>query len=138
MKALKTIAPVLALGLAFAGTAHAQTMDARQADATATKVRQVTYQCNAGGRVTVNFGFNKHNLPTFAEARLGGKTRFLPINLSASDNVDTNFGDENSWNISTDALTLNNYHKSSLMVQDSDSSIAYKNCRVVSTKRIKG
>lgn len=31
MKALKTIAPVLALGLAFAGTAHAQTMDARQA-----------------------------------------------------------------------------------------------------------
>lgn len=137
MKALKILAPVLALGM-LTGVAHAETMDARQADATTTKVRQVSYQCATGGKVKVSYGFNKQKLPTYAQAHLGGKTRFLPINLAHSDIAGTNFGDDNSWNIGTSALTLGNYHKADLLVQDPNSTIAYKNCRVVSTKKIKG
>ncbi|AKG06865.1 hypothetical protein AAX05_00085 [Moraxella bovoculi] len=138
MKALKTLAPALVLGMALTGVAHAETMDARQADATTTKVRQTAYQCSIGGKVKVTYGLNKQNLPTYAKAHLGGKTRFLPINLAHSDIAGTSFGDENSWNIDTSALTLNNYHKADLMVQDPDSVIAYKNCRVIGTKKIKG
>lgn len=45
MKAVKFIAPIFVLGVAFTGVAHAEaTMDAAKADNTATKVRQVIIQ----------------------------------------------------------------------------------------------
>lgn len=139
MKTLKMIAPVFILGMAFSGVANASDlMDARTADKSATKVREVTYQCAIGGKVVVNFGFNKQKLPTFAESHLGGKTRFLPINLKHSDIAGTLFGDENGWRIGASAITLGNYHKSDILVEDPNSVITYKHCKVVKVKKIKG
>lgn len=139
MKTLKLIAPLFALGIGLSGAAHAQaTMDAATADKTAVKVRQVTYKCTTGGTTKVTYGFNKQKLPTYAEANLGGKTRFLPINLARSDVAGTFFGDEDSWQIGSDALTLNNYHKSDVLIQDPSANTAYKGCKVSKVKRIKG
>lgn len=139
MKAVKFITSVFACGVLFTGVSHASDlMDARQADETATKVRQVTYQCAKGGNVKVTYGFNAQKLPTFAQAHLGGKTRFLPINLKHSDMVGTSFGDENSWKIGGSAITLGNYHKSDVIIQDPNSVIEYKTCKVVATKKVKG
>ena len=139
MKAVKFIAPIFVLGVAFTGVAHAEaTMDAAKADKTATKVRQVSYSCGIGGAVKVTYGFNKQKLPTYAKVNLGGKTRFLPINLNRSDVAGTLFGDENSWMLGTDALTLGNYHRSDIIIQDPESQLSYKDCRVVYTKKVKG
>ena len=104
----------------------------------AVKHRQVNYTCQNNKKVSVTYGFNKQNLPTFAEANLNGKKRFLPINLGRSDTVDTVFGDEENFSIMTGALRLNNYHKSSANIQDASSEIIYKGCHVKSIKTIKG
>ena len=104
----------------------------------AVKHRQVNYTCQNNKKVSVTYGFNKQNLPTFAEANLNGKKRFLPINLGRSDMVDTVFGDEENFSIMTGALRLNNYHKSSANIQDASSEIIYKGCNVKSVKKLKG
>jgi len=104
----------------------------------AVKHRQVNYTCQNKKKVSVTYGFNKQNLPTFAEANLNGKKRFLPINLGRSDMVDTVFGDEEYFSIMTGALRLNNYHKSSANIQDASSEIIYKGCNVKSIKKLKG
>ena len=104
----------------------------------AVKHRQVNYTCQNNKKVSVTYGFNKQNLPTFAEANLNGKKRFLPINLGRSDMVDTVFGDEENFSIMTGALRLNNYHKSSANIQDASSEIIYKGCNVKSIKKLKG
>ena len=137
MKALKIIAPVLALGLSFTATANAQrTMDAHQAAQAANKVRQVTYSCTTGGTVQVNYGFNNQELPTYAEANLGGKTRFLPINLVESIGELMIFGDDNDWQIFGLYLQLDNDHHSYVHIIDPDAEASYR-CDVVGTKRIK-
>lgn len=139
MKTTKVMTALFALGVFCSGVAHAEAlMDAHEADKTTTKIRQVSYQCTKGGALKVNYGFNKQKLPTYAQASLGGKTRFLPINLQHSDLAGTSFGDENSWRIGTDALTLANYQKSDILVEDPNSNITYKHCRVTNTKKIKG
>ena len=104
----------------------------------AVKHRQVNYTCQNNKKVSVTYGFNKQNLPTFAEANLNGKKRFLPINLGRSDMVDTVFGDEENFSIMTGALRLNNYHKSSANIQDASSEIIYKGCNVASIRKLKG
>lgn len=138
MKAVKIVAPLLACGVLFSGVASAEVMEPSEAHATATKVRQVTYSCNKGGQIKVKYGFNKQNLPTYAEAHLGGKTRFLPINLARSDIAGTFFGDDNSWTIGGSALTLHNYHKSDVLIQNPNSEIQYKSCKVANVKKLKG
>ncbi|WP_457920461.1 ACP-like domain-containing protein [Moraxella catarrhalis] len=45
----------------------------------------------------MNYGFNNQGLPIYAEANLGGKTRFLPINLVESIGELMIFGDDNDW-----------------------------------------
>ena len=105
---------------------------------TAIKHRQVNYSCQNNKKVSVTYGFNKEYLPTFAEATLNGKTRFLPINLGRSDNVGTVFGDEDNFSIMTGPLRLNNYHKSSANIQNAKSKILYKGCNVDSIRKIKG
>ena len=104
----------------------------------AVKHRHVNYTCQNNKKVSVTYGFNKQNLPTFAEANLNGKKRFLPINLGRSDMVDTVFGDEENFSVMTGALRLNNYHKSSANIQDASSEIIYKGCNVKSVKKLKG
>ena len=105
---------------------------------TAVKHRQVNYTCQNNKKISVTYGFNKQNLPTFAEAHLNGKKRFLPINLGRSDDVDTVFGDEDNYSIMSSALRLGNYHKSSINIQDASSKIVYKGCDVKSIKKLKG
>lgn len=138
MKAVKFFAPLFACGVFFSGSAFAETMEPSEADRNATKVRQVTYNCSKGGRVKVTYGFNAQKLPTYAEASLGGKTRFLPINLAHSDIAGTSFGDENSWKIGSHAITLGNYHKSDVLIQSPNSEITHKHCKVTAVKKIKG
>ena len=143
MKKLTTLlssAAVLAAALT-SGSALAysdQVMDAATSYDSATKVRQVNYSCQSNNKISVTYGFNKQNLPTYAQANLSGKNRFLPVNLGRSDDVDTVFGDEDNFSIMNNAMQLNNYHKSSINVQDASSKILYKGCNAKSVKRIKG
>lgn len=102
------------------------------------KERQVTYSCLNRKTVKVTYGFNKQNLPTFAQAKLRGKNWFMPINLHRSDNVDTVFGDDDNYNIMSDAMTLQNYHRSSINVQDATGEILFKNCTAKSSRKLKG
>ena len=115
-----------------------QVMEASESYDTAVKIRQVNYSCQNNKKVSVTYGFNKQDLPTFAEANLDGKKRFLPINLGRSDTVDTVFGDEDNFSIMTGALRLNNYHTSSANIQNASSEILYKGCDVKSIKKLKG
>lgn len=115
-----------------------QVMEPSESYDTAVKIRQVNYTCQSNKKVSVIYGFNKEYLPTFAEAKLNGKKRFLPINLGRSDNVDTVFGDEDNFSIMTGALRLNSYHKSSANIQNAKSEILYKGCNVASIRKLKG
>lgn len=115
-----------------------QVMEPSESYDSAVKHRQVNYTCQNNKKVSVTYGFNKQNLPTFAEANLNGKKRFLPINLGRSDMVVTVFGDEENFSIMTGALRLNNYHKSSANIQDASSETIYKGCNVKSVKKLKG
>lgn len=130
------LAATLASGSALAYSE--QVMDAATSHDTAVKVRQVNYSCQNNNKVSVTYGFNKQNLPTYARAKLNGKDRFLPINLGRSDDVDTVFGDEDNYSIMSSALLLGNYHKSSINIQDASSKIVYKGCDVKSIKKLKG
>lgn len=130
------LAATLASGSALAYSE--QVMDAATSHDTAVKVRQVNYSCQNNNKVSVTYGFNKQNLPTYASANLNGKDRFLPINLGRSDDVDTVFGDEDNYSIMSSALSLGNYHKSSINIQDASSKIVYKGCDVKSIKKLKG
>lgn len=126
------------LGSSSAMAYSDKVMEPSESYDTAVKHRQVNYTCQNNKKVSVTYGFNKQNLPTFAEANLNGKKRFLPINLGRSDDVDTVFGDEENFSIMTGALRLNNYHKSSANIQNASSEILYKGCDVQSVKKIKG
>ena len=130
------LATALSSGSALAYTD--QVMDPAKSYDTAVKVRQVNYTCQSNKKLSVTYGFNKQNLPTYAQANLNGKDRFLPINLGRSDTVDTVFGDEENFSIMSNAMRLNNYHKSSINVQNASSEILYKGCDVKSVKKVKG
>lgn len=147
MKALKIIAPVLALGLSFTAIADAKdTLPVRSAKQLTNKVRQVTYSCPTGDTVQVNYGFSDQGLSTYAEANLGGKTRFLPINLVRSVDEFMTFGDDKDWQIlglylqldnDHHSLQLDKDHHSEILIRDLDAKTSYR-CDVVGTKRIKG
>ncbi|RKM31132.1 hypothetical protein [Moraxella catarrhalis] len=99
----------------------------------------------------MNYGFSDQGLPTYAEANLGGKTRFLPINLVESVDEFMHFGDDNDWQIAGRYLQLDNDHHSlqlgkdhhsgiRIYPDDADAKASYASyaCGVVGTKRIKG
>ena len=143
MKTLTTTISAFAVSAALLSSGSAlayseQVMDPAESYDSAVKVRQVNYSCQNNKKVSVTYGFNKQNLPKYAEAYLNGKKRFLPINLGRSDVVDTVFGDEDNFSIMSGALSLNNYHKSSVNIQDAGSKILYKGCNTKSVKKIKG
>lgn len=129
----KSLIYVVTLGLALVGAnAHAQSMpheDAATAHAKTTSKKSVNYSCQSGKKVKVTYGFNKQGLPTYAQATLNGKSRFMPINLNRSDTVDTVFGDENNFSLSTSAINKNNYRKASIMVMSPSSEILFKGCK---------
>ncbi|MGM8897755.1 MULTISPECIES: ACP-like domain-containing protein [unclassified Psychrobacter] len=129
---------MVALGSGSAIAYSDNVMEPSESYDTAIKHRQVNYTCQNNKKVSVTYGFNKQYLPTFAEANLNGKKRFLPINLGRSDNVGTVFGDEENFSIMTGPLRLNNYHKSSANIQNAKSEILYKGCDVASIVKLKG
>ncbi|XXQ68631.1 DUF7606 domain-containing protein [Neisseriaceae bacterium B1] len=110
---------------------------AQEAADSTVKERQVNYTCSDKS-LSVTYGFNKQGLPTFAQAKLNGKKWFMPIDLNRSNHVDTVFGVEDNYNLVSDYLSLNNYHQSSVMVQDASDRILFKNCTAKSSKKIKG
>ncbi|WP_066799873.1 ACP-like domain-containing protein [Moraxella oblonga] len=78
---------------------------------------------------------NKQNLPTYAEAELNGKTRFMPINLYNSDEMSTEFGDENNFSLSTEAFDYKTVNKTTVNISAPDSEFLYKTCNVVKKKK---
>lgn len=101
--------------------------DARQADQDTVIKKVVNYKCSNGKKVKVTYGFNVQGLPTYAQAYLNGKNRFMPINLYRSDMTGTTFGDENNFSLSTGSITSKKY-RSDILVQSPSSEILYKNC----------
>lgn len=87
----------------------------------------VQYSCQIGGMLNVTYNFNMQGIPEKAVANLQGKQRTLPINLDSSDDVETNFGKNNGYRISSEYMDSENYHQSSIIVS-SPSKILYKNC----------
>lgn len=134
MKTVFKFIPVIALALgSTAALANpAPHSDADQARKNTVKTRTVSYSCQGGKKVAVKYGFNKQNLPTYAQASLNGKTRFMPINLNRSDAIGTVFGDEDNFSLSgavdADSLTFKNIRKSSVNIQSPGSEIIYKGC----------
>lgn len=118
----------LTAALFLAATVVAGAAHAHGAHETVVRKSTVSYQCEQGKKLKVNYGFNKQNLPVYASAYLNGKTRYMPLNLERSDNVDTVFGDENNFKLSTDYMDRANHRKKSVMVTAPGQSILFKNC----------
>lgn len=126
MKKLITIISAIAL-VSVSTFASAGTEQSKPGEAGRTVMKKVVrYNCD-GKRVKVTYGFNRQGLPTYAQAFLNGKTRYMPINLNLSDNVDTVFGDDNNFSLSSSAITSRKYH-SPMQVQSPASEIIYKSC----------
>lgn len=102
--------------------------DARTAHESAVKSGSVKYRCQQGRNLTVKYGFNKKGQPTYAQAKLNGKTRFMPINYHTSDATSTNFGDENNFSLSADPMNWKNFRKAGISIQSPSNEILYKLC----------
>ena len=120
MKALSTA--LLVAATLVAGVAHA---DAGPAVSKST----VSYTCQQGKKVKITYGFNKQQLPVYASAYMHGKRRYMPINLGTSDNMETTFGDENSFKLSTDYMDRANHRRKSMMITALDQEILFKDCK---------
>ncbi|MDO4894524.1 adhesin [Moraxella sp.] len=131
MKKLATITMIALAGLSTTAFAAGAQSDARTAHKNAVKTRTVTYACQDHQKVAVKYGFNKRNQPTYAEANLDGKRRFMPINYNNSDATATEFGDENNYSVLSDKITYKTARKGSIQIQSPDSTILYKNCKAV-------
>lgn len=130
---MKTIFKCIPVILLVASTATYATnqpqSDAQEAYQNTVQTKKVNYICQNGKKVTVTYGFNAQNLPTYAQASLNGKKRFMPINLYRSDNVSTIFGDENNFSVLGNVITLKNVNKSSINIQSPASEILFKSCK---------
>lgn len=114
---------LLAAATLIAGVAHAGDLPGK-----AVSKSSVQYTCQQGKKVKVTYGFNKQKLPVYASAYINGKTRYMPVNLNRTDNVETVFGDENNFSLSTDQLDRSNVRQKSVMIMSPSSEILYKSC----------
>ncbi len=89
--------------------------------------KQVSYSCQNKKSVKVTYGFDNKGKPTYAMALLEGKQRFMPLNFQRSDNVDTNFGDDNSHRIGTSYMDSSKY-KTPILITNQANQIIFKNC----------
>ena len=100
------------------------------ASANAMTPKTVHYSCQGGQSLNVKYFFNKQNLPTKAQAKLGGKTRVMPINLAQSDRTGTTFGRAGSYMIGTDYVDATSYNQVTLStITAPNNKIIYKECR---------
>lgn len=121
MKKLFTALLAAAATLA-AGTAYADA-------GPAVSKSSVSYTCQQGKKVKVTYGFNKQNLPVYASARMHGKARYMPINLGVSDDVDTVFGDDDNFKLTTDYMTRANHRKKAVMITSPGQEVIFKGCK---------
>ncbi len=89
---------------------------------------EVQYDCQSNKSVKVTYQFNKQGLPMSAQAFVDGRIRYMPINLNRSDNVDTIFGKEKQYVLSTGYLDSKNFKKSSILLTSPSNKILFKNC----------
>lgn len=115
-----------AISMAFlvsTGSAQAKNINATVSS------KSVNYTCQSGKSVRVTYGFNRQGLPTYASSYIAGKSRYMPINLDRSDNVDTVFGKESAYTLSSDNMNSRNYRNASIMVTAPTQEILFKDCR---------
>lgn len=125
----KIVFATIAMMLGNIAQATGEQSDAREAYESAVKTASVKYSCQQNRKLTVKYGFNKQGLPTYAQAKLNGKTRFMPINLNTSDASGTNFGDENNFSLYADPMEWKNHRKVGMSIQSPASEILYKMCK---------
>ncbi|MBS9779574.1 MAG: hypothetical protein KGV51_03005 [Moraxellaceae bacterium] len=94
-----------------------------------TSVGKVRYQCQSGKSLQVHYSFNNVGLPTSAKAYVNGRVRYMPINLSRSDNSGTVFGKNGQYVLSSGYLTKKNFKKSSMLLTSPNNEILFKNCK---------
>ncbi len=121
MKLLTTV--ILSSALALSGMAAA----ADTSNPTVAK-KTVSYVCQQGKKVKVTYGFNKQGLTTYASAAIKGKQVQMPINLDKSDNMDTFYGKEGGYVLSTGAMDSKSYRKQPIMITAPDNQIVFKDC----------
>lgn len=97
--------------------------------------KTVSYTCQQGKKIKVTYDFNRQGIPTRASAYLNGKKRVMPINLNRSDDVDTVFGDEKTYSLSTSYMDRKNHAAQSIMVTDPRQQIIYKDCNPKSGRK---
>lgn len=135
MKMLKIASVLLLSALAtnvYAYGGNKSHEDARQMDDATVKTRNIKYSCSTGGSLNVKYGFNRYNLPTYAQASLNGKVRFIPINLNMSDDSSTAFGDENNYYMLVrndfQSINYNNVRGSTMSVNSPSGEMLHKYC----------
>ena len=121
MKLLTTV--ILSSALALSGMAAA----AGTSNPTVAK-KTVSYVCQQGKKVKVTYGFNKQGLTTYASAAIKGKQVQMPINLDKSGNMDTFYGKEGGYVLSTGAMDSKSYRKQPIMITAPDNQIVFKDC----------
>lgn len=124
----------------LAGVAYAEkpAMDAHTADSMTTQTKSVRYTCQGKRQLTITYGFDKDEAATFAEAKLNGKKRFMPINRNLSDEVSTVFGDENNFSLNAERLDLSTFRKVRLTgITAPDGAFTHKDCAPMKARKKK-
>ena len=123
------------LALAMMTSAALFGMTAANAKNPTTATKSVSYTCQGGEAVRIQYGFNRQGLPTKAIMYVGGKTRVMPIDLAHSDMTSTSFGTDKTYSVNTGAsgnpmgMTSRNYRKQIAMVTSPKGEILFKECK---------
>ena len=96
---------------------------AKKAYESAVIQKTTSYKCDEGESFNVTYGFSQKGSPTYAQAYLNGKIRFMPIKLKNTDTAITTFGDDDNFRLITDSITGKN-----IQVQSPSNEIIYKSC----------
>ncbi len=121
---MKLVSAVALSALMFAGSAAI----AADISNPTVSTKSVTYRCQQGKRVTVTYGFNKQGLTTYASANVNGRRRVMPIDLNRSDNVDTFYGEEGDYVLTTGYMDSKSFRKQPIMITAPNDQIVYKGC----------
>ncbi|UOP04099.1 DUF7606 domain-containing protein [Conchiformibius kuhniae] len=122
MKALKIFSAV-ALSAGLIASANAA-VDANKI----TKRATVSYTCQGGKHLNVNYGFNAAGVPVTATARIDGQNRVMRYDLNRSDRVETSFKDARGYTLSGNEINSRNYRKAGVMVTSPRNQVVFKSC----------
>lgn len=88
----------------------------------------VTYSCQGGQTLSVNYRFNAQGIPTQAQFNANGRNRVLSYDMNRSNDVETYFTDRAGYTLSSEYMDSNNYRGAPVMVMAPNSQILYKSC----------